>query len=67
MSEQQKAELVIDGLMTLREVQDFTRLSRTDLYTRMTRGELPFVKLGKRRLVPRRAVVDLAAAGLVGV
>jgi excisionase family DNA binding protein len=58
-------ELVADGLNTITEAQEFTRLSRSDLYARMERGELPYVKLGRRRLIPRRALAELAGRHLV--
>jgi excisionase family DNA binding protein len=58
--------LVEDGLMTVGEAHDFSRLSRSELYARMERGELPYCKLGRRRLIPRRALVEMAARGLVG-
>jgi excisionase family DNA binding protein len=57
--------MVEDGLSTVPEAQAFTRLSRSDLYARMGRGELPYVKLGKRRLIPRKALIELAASGIV--
>jgi excisionase family DNA binding protein len=59
------ADLVEDGLLTLPEAQAFSRLSRSDLYARMERGELAYVKLGRRRLIPRRALVELVAKNLV--
>jgi hypothetical protein len=57
--------LVEDGLMTVPEAQEFSRLSRSDLYARMERGDLAYCKLGKRRMIPRRAMVELARQGLV--
>ena len=60
------ADLVADGLMTVREAAGFLRLSRSTVYTIMDRGELPFVKLGRSRRIPRRALVALAARGLRG-
>ena len=57
--------LVEDGLLTVTEAQEFSRLSRSDLYIRMRRGELAYCKLGSRRLIPRRALVEMAARGLV--
>jgi excisionase family DNA binding protein len=54
-----------DGLMTLAEAHDFSRLSRSDLYARMSRGELAFVKLGRRRLIPRRALMQLVTQAMV--
>jgi excisionase family DNA binding protein len=65
MSRSDKHSLVSDGLKTIREAVDFTRLSRSDLYSRMERGELPYTKIGRRRLIPHRALLDLAASGLV--
>jgi hypothetical protein len=59
------ADLVDDGLMTIGEAEEFSRLSRSDLYARMDRGELVYCKLGKRRMIPRRAMVELAIQGVV--
>jgi hypothetical protein len=58
-------ELVEDGVCTIPEAQSFSRLSRSDLYSRMERGELPYVKLGKRRMIPRRALVEMLRQNLV--
>ena len=52
--------------MKVTEAADFLRLSRSNLYALMERGELPFVKLGRSRRIPRRAVIALAAGGLRG-
>ena len=57
--------LVEDGLLSLAEAQEFTRLSRSDIYARMDRGELPYCKLGRRRLIPRRALIELVYHSLV--
>ena len=58
--------LVSDGLMTVREAAEFLRLSRSSVYALMGHGELAFVKLGRSRRIPRRALVELAASGLRG-
>ena len=58
--------LVEDGLVKVSEAADFLRLSRSTLYTLMDQGELPFVKLGRSRRIPRRALVQLATRGLRG-
>ncbi len=63
-SEQQA--LVADGLMTVKEAAEFLRLSPSRLYVLMVGGELAFVKLGRSRRIPRRALVELAARGLRG-
>ena len=60
------AALVEDGLMKVAEAAAFLSLSRATLYTLMDRGELPFVKIGRSRRIPKRAVVELAALGLRG-
>jgi excisionase family DNA binding protein len=57
--------LVEEGLLTIGEAQEFTRLSRSDLYARMERGELAYCKIGRRRLIPRRALIELAQKSLV--
>jgi excisionase family DNA binding protein len=62
---QESLGLVEDGLLTVAEAQEYSRLSRSDLYARMERGQLAYVKLGRRRLIPRRALVEMAAQGLV--
>ena len=63
---QDQADLVADGLVTLREAALFLSISRSKLYALMDNGELKFVKLGRSRRVPRRALIDLAASGLQG-
>jgi excisionase family DNA binding protein len=58
-------EVVRDGAVPLQEAVKFSGLTRTALYAAMSRGELPFVKIGKRRLIPRNALRALLAGGLV--
>ena len=58
--------LVSDGLMTVKEAATFLRLSRSTVYSMMDDGNLPFVKLGRSRRIPRRAIVKLAAGELRG-
>jgi excisionase family DNA binding protein len=65
-TDQSRADLVADGMVTIAEAQEMTRLSRSELYVRMDRGELPFAKLGKRRMIPRKAIIALMAQSLVG-
>jgi excisionase family DNA binding protein len=55
-----------EGLRTLQEAQAFTRLSRSTIYSLMEKGELPFVKIGRRRLLPYRGLIELVARGLTG-
>ena len=51
---------------SINEVKDMYSLGRTSLYKLMDEGELVYVKLGRSRRIPRRAVVELAARGLCG-
>jgi excisionase family DNA binding protein len=62
----ESANLVSDGLMTVAEAVAFLRLSRTTLYGLMDTGRLAYVRVGRARRIPRRALVELAATNLVG-
>ena len=59
------SDVLADGVMSVAEAVQFSGLSRSELYNRMSDGTLPFVKHGVRRLIPRKALVGLLAAGLV--
>jgi excisionase family DNA binding protein len=58
-------DLLRHGLRTIKEAQDYTRLSRATLYLLMEKGELVYTTIGRRRLIPYQALVELAARGLV--
>jgi excisionase family DNA binding protein len=58
--------LLADGLVPVSEAAAFLGVSRSTLYALMERGELPYVKIGRARRVPRRALITLAAARLRG-
>ena len=62
----EREALVTEGLLTVKEAAAFLSISRSKLYELMDHGELPFVKIGRSRRVPRQAVVELAARGLRG-
>lgn len=55
-----------DGLITVSEASKFLGLSRSQLYSIMESGHLVYVKLGRSRRIPKRALVDLAQANLRG-
>ncbi len=59
-------DLVAEGLLTIAAAAEFLSISRSKLYEMMDEGELQFVKIGRSRRVPRRAVTELAARGLQG-
>ena len=62
----QEGELVSEGLMRVPEAARFLSVSRAHVYSLMDRGELPWVKLGRARSIPRAAVTRLAAENLRG-
>ena len=66
MLDRDAAAVVEDGLLKVAEAAAFLSVSRATLYALMNCGQLPFVKIGRSRRVPRRAVVELAARGLQG-
>ncbi len=59
-------DLLGDGAVGIPEAVAFAGVSRPELYRRMADGRLAFVKIGRRRLIPRRALVRFLAAGLSG-
>lgn len=66
MDAQEQSEVVAAGLMSVEEAARFLSVSRSTLYELMESGRLVYVKLGRARRIPRRAVVALAAANLRG-
>ena len=48
------------------EVADRLRIGKTFVYDMMERGELPYVKLGRRRLVDARDVEALISRNKIG-
>jgi excisionase family DNA binding protein len=60
-------DVLAEGALGVPDAVNFTGMSRSDLYDRMTRGELPYTKVGRRRLIPRRALVEMLRKNLVGV
>jgi excisionase family DNA binding protein len=58
-------ELVSDGSMTIVEAGKFTGLGRSTIYGLMDDGSLDYVKVGRRRLIPRRSLTDMLQRALV--
>lgn len=54
-------ELLQDGRLNIAAARALTGLSRGELYNRMASGELPFVRDGRNRFIPRRALVRMMA------
>lgn len=59
-------DLLTDGLMTVDEAAGFLRLSRPTIYGLMDAGKLGYVKIGRRRRIPKRALVELAKQNWIG-
>lgn len=55
-------ELVADGLVKVEFAHGFLGISRAELYRRMEQGQIPFTQIGRRRLIPKRALVEYAAS-----
>lgn len=59
-------EMLADGLMTVKEAASFLRLGVSTVYEQMDAGRLGYVKIGRARRIPKRAVIELAKASYVG-
>ena len=65
MQKTSKDDLVEDGLLNVRDAGAFLGgLSRSAVYNLMATGELAYVKIGRARRIPKRALIELAAANL---
>jgi excisionase family DNA binding protein len=58
-------ELLAGGAVGIPEASTFSGLGRTFLYSLMERGQLRYVKAGKRRLIPRIELTRMLAERLV--
>jgi excisionase family DNA binding protein len=56
--------MVEDGAVDVSEACRFTGVGRSFLYSLMEAGRLPYLKLGKRRLIPRAELRRLLAESL---
>lgn len=52
-------------VLTVAEAGEMLGISRAFAYELVARGELPVIKLGRRRLVPRKALLALIEAEFV--
>lgn len=62
----QEAALLSEGLVSVPEAAAFLGLSRSKVYVLMDTGHLIYVKLGKSRRVPKRALIELALTNMRG-
>jgi excisionase family DNA binding protein len=58
-------ELVEDGNYELTEALDVSKLGRSTIYLRMEDGSIPFMRIGRRRLIPKRGLMRFLAQHLV--
>jgi len=58
-------ELIEDGLVTVRDAAAFLSISVAGVYSLMSRGALPYVKIGRCRRIPKRGLVEIAAQHLM--
>ena len=57
-------ELCGDGALDVKAAITFSGIRRASLFKLMGSGELPFIQLRRKRLIPRTALVRLLASGL---
>jgi excisionase family DNA binding protein len=62
---EQREQLVSEGLLSVEEARQFLRVSRSTLYELMDNGQLAFVKFGRNRRIPRRALIEFSTTNLV--
>lgn len=60
-------ELVQEGMASVPEACKYLGIRRSLLYRLMELGEIPWAKIGSRRVIPWRALREYAAARLQGV
>lgn len=62
-----KEELAQDGLISVKDACKFLAVSRATAWKLMDRGELPFVRVGGSRRIPRRALTAYVSDGMRNV
>jgi excisionase family DNA binding protein len=61
-----QGHLLAEGLVSIREAARFLGVGKTSIYKAMNAGTLVWVKIGKRRVIPKAALVAFAARNLRG-
>lgn len=59
----QGVDLMAEGLLDAKEAADFLGIGRTKVYDFMSSHDLPYVKLGKSRRIPKVALKIFAEKG----
>lgn len=52
-----RRELCTEGAVSVAKAAEFIGASRTFVYGEMDAGRLPFIRVGRKRALPRRALV----------
>ncbi len=65
MTDDDRQELIADGLATIRQAADFLGIGRSKLYEEMDAGRLAYCKFGRSRRIPWRAIRALAKESLM--
>ena len=58
-------ELLEGGMLKIGDAVAFSGLGRTRIYDAMSAGRLSYVQYGRRRLIPKKALLLLLAEGLI--
>ncbi len=64
-TDEQIDEVLSEGLMKISEAAKLMSLGRTKISEMCNDGELPFVRIGKGRRIPRRSVMNYLKANLI--
>jgi excisionase family DNA binding protein len=59
----QHVDLLAEGLLSIKEAATFLRIGRTKVYDLMDAQDLPYIKIGKVRRVPKVALKLFAEKG----
>ena len=65
MSEEETGQILDQGGMSVSEAAKFTCLSRSFLYKLMANGDLAYVQVGRKRIIPRVALIRLLSQHLI--
>lgn len=65
MESKARLELVSEGLMDVRQAEEFSGLRKSKLYALMASGELPYCKVGSARRIPKKALSEFLAKNLI--
>ena len=53
---EEREQIMSEGCISVADAVRYAGISRTALYAAMGDGEIPYVKVGSRRLVPKQAL-----------